>query len=189
MNKSSARKLFLSKRHSLSEHELEAINCALLAHFKPLDLSSVQFLHLFLPIRAKKEVNTYPIAEWIRQNYPEIKLVLSRSNFEDHSLTHLIWNEQTVLTENAWGITEPQNGEAVSAQKLDLILVPLLVFDETGQRIGYGKGFYDRFLAACRPDAQKIGLSHFEPIVQIEDTNSFDIRLDACISPKKIWKF
>ena len=70
-----------------------------------------------------------------------------------------------------------------------MVLVPLLGFDERGHRVGYGKGFYDRFLAECNPKIQKIGLSLFEPVAQIDDTSDFDIPLDACITPNRIWYF
>ena len=70
-----------------------------------------------------------------------------------------------------------------------MVLVPLLCFDESGHRVGYGKGFYDRFLTKCRPDTQKVGLSYFPPVKEITDADSFDIRLDLCLTPEKVWRF
>jgi len=63
-----------------------------------------------------------------------------------------------------------------------VVIVPLLICDLNGYRLGYGKGFYDRFLSECRADVLKIGLNYFEPIAQIpgEDT---DIPLDFLITP------
>jgi 5-formyltetrahydrofolate cyclo-ligase len=55
--------------------------------------------------------------------------------------------------------------------------------------MGYGKGFYDRFLTNCRTGVQKVGLSYFEPLDFIEDTDSFDVMLNACINREKIWRF
>ncbi len=164
-------------------------NRAILKHIQTLDFKEVKNVHLFLPISAKKEIDTYLITDWLRANHPKIKLVLSRSDFKTHQLNHIVWGKNTHLAKNTWGITEPQHGEIIQAAQLDLILIPLLAFDETGHRVGYGKGFYDRFLAECGTDTQKIGLSHFEPIPEIEDTDDLDIRLNACISPQKIWRF
>ena len=67
---------------------------------------------------------------------------------------------------------------------LDLVFVPLLISDENNYRVGYGKGFYDRFLLNCRKDCKKIGLNFFKPTSKIVDINAFDIALDAVIYPK-----
>jgi len=77
----------------------------------------------------------------------------------------------------------------VSESEIDLIFVPLLAFDETGNRVGYGKGFYDKFLTKCRPDAIKVGLSYFEAIDRISDSEQFDIPLNYCITPQRIYEF
>lgn len=88
-----------------------------------------------------------------------------------------------------WQIHEPSHNETIASNEIDLVIVPLLAFDERGYRVGYGRGFYDRFLAQCRPDAQKIGLSYFPPVERIDDVNEFDIKLDSCVTPGKVWRF
>jgi 5-formyltetrahydrofolate cyclo-ligase len=90
---------------------------------------------------------------------------------------------------NSWGITEPESGELVSPKCLDMVLVPLLVFDKQGKRVGYGKGFYDRFLSQCRSNVLKVGLSYFKPIEKIGDADTYDIPLDICVTPDEIWYF
>ena len=75
----------------------------------------------------------------------------------------------------------------IQNSKIDLVLIPLLCFDKKGYRVGYGKGYYDRFLAECRPDVMKIGLSIFEPVDEISDVDEFDVKMDYCITPNKIW--
>ena len=189
MNKSEARQHFLNLRQALTTKEVEKMDLELLQQFQQLDLRNVKQLHLFLPILSKKEINTYPIANWLREQHPEIQLILSKSNLETHSLSHYIWDEHTQLAENRWEITEPQGGKEINAREIDLVLVPLLACDKQGHRVGYGKGFYDRFLAECKPNVQKVGLSFFEPIDEITDLNSQDIPLDTCITPQKIWEF
>ncbi len=189
MEKSALRKLYLQKRNELSANEIDRLTGAISEHFFNLDFSGVKYLHLFYPIPEKLEFDTLILADWIRKNHPEIKLVLSKSDFETQRLTHYIWDADTLLSKNKWGITEPYSGAIVPPQLLDMILVPLLVFDSNGNRVGYGKGFYDRFLAECRSDAQKVGISFFEPVVEIEDVNNFDIRLDLSLSAKKTWRF
>lgn len=115
--------------------------------------------------------------------------MLSKASKSDNTLMHILWEEDTPLAMNSWGITEPEYGEEVLPEQLDMILIPLLVFDRKGNRIGYGKGFYDRFLAKCRHDAIKVGLSCFEPAEEISDVDQYDVPLDLCITPGKIWYF
>ena len=69
----------------------------------------------------------------------------------------------------------------------DLVIVPLLAFDKKGYRVGYGKGFYDRFLQNSK--TLKIGLSFFAPTEEIIDVHLNDVRLDKCITPAGIIEF
>ena len=189
MNKAEARTHFIHLRKALSEKQIEEANLAILAQFETLDFSNIGHLHLFLPIADKNEVNTRLLANWLRENQPAIRLVLSKSETKQHTLRHFVWDENTVLHTNQWGITEPLGGLEVEEKELDMVLIPLLAYDLQGNRVGYGKGFYDRFLANCNANVQKVGLSYFEPLDSIEDAESFDIKLNSCISPEKIWKF
>lgn len=189
VDKASLRKIYLEKRSRFAPSELEEASEKIAAHFAQLSFQGIKYIHTFYPIVGKFEVDSLKIAEWLRKNHPEIKLVLSKTNYTGCSLTHYIWEEGTPLAMNSWGITEPENGRTVSPELLDIVLVPLLVVDKQGNRAGYGKGFYDRFLVQCRPDVQKIGLSYFEPVDKISDVNEFDIPLDVCITSEKIWRF
>jgi 5-formyltetrahydrofolate cyclo-ligase len=69
------------------------------------------------------------------------------------------------------------------------VIVPLLCFDRRGHRVGYGKGFYDRYLQKCRPDCIKAGLSFFDPVDLIDDTYADDIPLDICVTPSETFRF
>ena len=90
---------------------------------------------------------------------------------------------------NQWGIPEPIDGIPIADEKIDVVFVPLLAYDIFGNRVGYGKGFYDHFLHSCKPEVIKIGLSFFEPEQQIDGIFSGDIALDYCITPKKVYDF
>lgn len=182
------RKLYLQRRKELSPGEIEAKTLAIARNFSALDFSAVRYLHLFYPIVAKSEFNSLVLADWIRAVHPEIKLVLSKSDLLANTLSHFIWNQKTKLAVNQWGITEPEAGVSVSPEQLDMVLIPLLAFDQKGNRVGYGKGFYDRFLSECRSGIQKVGVSFFPPVEEITDLNEFDIPVDICITPEKVWK-
>lgn len=152
------------------------------------DLSKVKYLHLFLPIRHKNEVDTFPILHKLLEEYPSIHVVLSISDFEECTMSHFIYTKNTELKKNKYGIPEPITGDPVDSSLIDIVLVPLVVADKQGNRIGYGKGFYDRFLVSCRTDCKKIGLSFEAPVEQIFP-EEFDIPLDFCITPDKIYTF
>jgi 5-formyltetrahydrofolate cyclo-ligase len=90
---------------------------------------------------------------------------------------------------NRYGIDEPINGEPISADAIELGIIPLLAFDKKGHRVGYGKGYYDRFLHTCTRKIIKIGFSYFDAIDVIDDVSPYDIRLDYCITPERIFTF
>jgi 5-formyltetrahydrofolate cyclo-ligase len=113
--------------------------------------------------------------------------LLPRVNFQTNEIENLKFTKITKLVKNAWEIREPTENQLIETEKIDVVLVPLLCFDRQGFRVGYGKGFYDRFLKNCRADCLKIGLSYFAPVEEIIDTRTFDVNLDFCVTPKKIF--
>ena len=104
-------------------------------------------------------------------------------------MQHLHFDDEVELVHNAFGIAEPSAGKIVEPDEIDLVLVPLLAFDKHGYRVGYGKGYYDKFLSQCRKDVIKIGLSFFEPVDEIDDINQFDISLNYCVTPQQVYEF
>ena len=97
--------------------------------------------------------------------------------------------DNTKIKKNEYNIPEPVDGIEVPSTKIDVVFVPLLAFDKKGHRVGYGKGFYDKFLSECKPDAIKIGLSFFEPEELITDVFESDVKLDYCVTPNSIHAF
>jgi 5-formyltetrahydrofolate cyclo-ligase len=142
-----------------------------------------------LPIHERKEPDTFLFIEWLKQAHPHIKRAYPKADFADNTMQNFLDNDSLELVINEYGIPEPLNGTLVSTTEINMVIVPLLCFDDKGYRVGYGKGFYDRFMAACKPDTQFIGLSFFEPVDAIADKDEYDIALHQCITPDKIWKF
>ncbi|WP_313266255.1 5-formyltetrahydrofolate cyclo-ligase [Sphingobacterium sp.] len=180
---------YKTKRCQLSLESVNSLNERLLFQFTTLDLSKVGFLHLFIPIEKYHEPNTYPIINYVQQHFPQITIVISRSNFEDCSMQHYILDQHTIFETNKWGISEPISGVQVDSSAIDMIIVPLLIFDLLGYRVGYGKGFYDRFFSGCKADVQRVGLSFFDPIDIISDKNEYDVQLTQAITPNRIYHF
>jgi 5-formyltetrahydrofolate cyclo-ligase len=188
MLKAELRKIYLARQKSLAAEERRARSEAISdLFFRNFDLSKARFLHGFLPIERFNEIDTKLIFESIWREFPHLETLVPRVNFETGEIENLKFSAQTRLAPNRWQIDEPAHDETVETEKIDLILVPLLCFDPKGFRVGYGKGFYDRFLKNCRADALKIGLSYFAPIGEIEDAREFDVRLDFCITPERIF--
>ena len=191
MNKSILRKQYLVKRKAVSVKEIAEKSqqiCDLF--FQKIDLNTIKFLHVFLPIKKQNEIDTFLIIRRLQVEFPLINIVVSRSNLENFEMQHFILEEHD-LVENKWGILEPsqENRREVQPEEIDLIIIPLLVFDKQGNRVGYGKGFYDRFLKKCNPKTLKVGFCLEEPMELIEDLNEFDVKMDNCITPFGIWKF
>ena len=153
MTKKELRKIYLKKRMDLSEGEYEQLNRELTDHFfKAVKLSGINVLHTFLPIKRTREVNTWHIIERIKKDHTHVKVSVPKINNQTSELEHYFLESPDQLKNNTWEIPEPVYGIPTSTEKIDAVLVPLLAFDKLGHRLGYGRGFYDRFLASCRPD-------------------------------------
>lgn len=189
MTKSELRKIYLAERKNLSpvekKQKSERIGERFFANF---DLTKTKFLHGFLPIEKFDEIYTKPIFERVWREFSHVETLVPRIDFTTNEIENLTFTSETELARNAWQIDEPARGERIEPEKIDLVLVPLLCFDERGFRVGYGRGFYDRFLKNCRADCLKIGLSYFAPVAEISDAEDFDVKLDFFVTPQKVVK-
>ncbi len=182
MLKTELRKIYLSKQKSLSEAErLEKSQQIAQLFFESFSLKTTKYLHVFLPIAKNCEVETKFIYETIWSKFPEIKTIVPRIKADE--IESVKFSIKSKIRQNKWQIIEPLESEIVNETLIDIVIVPLLAIDKKGYRVGYGKGFYDKFLAKCRPDCVKVGVSFFEPIEKITDINKFDVKLDYCLTP------
>ncbi len=182
MNKEEIRLKYFKKRKSLSSIEFQdgchKISHAFLAYIENLN---AQTIHIYLPIASKVEIDTWLIIKelWKRQ----IRVAVPLLKVEDSSLTHHLLHPETNLITNEWGVEEPDSSPELPISEIDMVVVPLLAYDENGYRVGYGKGFYDRFLAECNEEITKIGLSLFPPEKEIEGFDAYDVPLNLCFTP------
>ncbi|MBC7920171.1 MAG: 5-formyltetrahydrofolate cyclo-ligase [Ferruginibacter sp.] len=188
MNKRTLRKHYLAERKKLSDEQIAQASRAIcrqfFARFPP---DALRNLHCFLPIHQQKEVDTKLIIGHIHRFHPEVTVVIPKVN-GDH-LENYVWNSRLELASTPGGIPEPVAGDGFPTERIASVLVPLVIFDQRGHRVGYGKGYYDRFLAECRPGTVKIGLSVFEPVAAIPEPDEWDVRLNYCVTPRKVWVF
>ena len=187
MTKNELRAQYKVLRTHLSETEIEEKSLAIANGVLALDIWDKTYFHVFLPIEEQKEVNTEFLLHLLSGKDKEI--VISKSNFTTRKMTHFLLTDNTKIKTNDYQIPEPVDGIEVPSSKIQVVFVPLLAFDTVGNRVGYGKGFYDQFLSECQPETIKIGLSFFEAENSIIDIFEKDVRLDFCITPKKCYRF
>jgi len=132
-------------------------------------------------------INTFPIIEFCLSQ--DIQVVVPVTNFSDNTMKSANFNFNTLLTAKKYNIPEPINPSIVNDEIIDFVITPLLAFDLNGFRVGYGKGFYDRFFNLINPKSYKVGLSLFDPIIEIKDVNEHDICLTHCITSHEIYTF
>jgi 5-formyltetrahydrofolate cyclo-ligase len=187
MTKKELRTKYKALRSALSEIEMEAMSLAIANRVLQLPVWQKTYFHVFLAIVEQHEIDTQLILHLLSGKDKEI--VVSGSDFGTFKMTHFLLTDNTKFKKNAYNIPEPVDGLEVPASKIDVVFVPLLAFDQTGNRVGYGKGFYDNFLAECRPETIKVGLSFFEAENAVDDVFEGDVKLDYCVTPDRIYEF
>ncbi len=187
MTKKELRGTYLEKRNLLTQEENELISTQIKQQLFGSFIFNRQKISLFLPIKNKNELDTYGI--WTDLMNSNCEVYVPRWNQESNTLTHYLFTDQAQLSINQYGIPEPNTGQIIANELLDVVLVPLLTFDKFGYRVGYGKGVYDRFLIECKENTLFIGLSQFDSMEKIDDLNDFDIPLHYCITPNNVYQF
>jgi 5-formyltetrahydrofolate cyclo-ligase len=189
MTKAELRSLYLEKRRSLSPGEVaDASRRIAERFFNEIDLTAIGNVHTFVRIPKFNEIDTSNIYFRLWQERRDI-LTFAPRTLNATEMESIAFDADTLFDDNKWGIREPLGNEKADPQEFDLVLVPLLCFDESGHRVGYGKGFYDRFLASCRPDCLKVGLSYFPPEPSFVDIHERDVPIDVCITPERNFRF
>lgn len=189
MNKAALRKIYKEKRKQISRKDKERWTDMILINFQKLDLPFIDCVHTYLAIEEQNEVDTENITRYLSFKNPGLKVVVPKINLDAREMKHYIFNDDTEMAANSFGIIEPIKGEKVNTDEIDVVLTPLLAFDNKGFRVGYGKGFYDKFFLQCKPDVIRIGLSFFDTEESIDDINNNDVAMHYCITPNEIYTF
>ncbi len=186
MLKHELRKIYKEKRKGLSPFFISESSLKILDQLLDLPIWDFSFYHIFLSIADKKEVDTAPIIDFLQKKEKNIVVPKMTANA---TLEHYLLTDTTTIAVNNWQVPEPSGSEQIEETEIDVVFIPLLAFDRLGNRVGYGKGYYDGFLRKCRPDTFKVGLSFFEAEAVIHDIADHDFRMDYCVSPKNIYDF
>ena len=149
-----------------------------------------KFIHIFLPIENKNEINTHLLVNMIMNNskYKNVFFIIPKMTKynKEKELEHYYYNPNfTKLEINNYGVLEPIKGEQkyIINDMLNFVIVPLLCWNKEGHRIGYGGGYYDKFLNQCNIKTLKIGVCLFENELEQWNINKYDIKLDDVIIP------
>lgn len=177
---------YQKRRDSLTEEQIADCSIQISNLSLTLNIWEYSIYHLFMTNEKNKEIDTSYLLSVIqgKDKQPVIPKIV-----DDNRLEHFLLNDQTPLKNNRWGIPEPLSGITINPKQIEVVFVPLLVFDQQGHRVGYGKGYYDRFLDQCSESTLKVGLTFFDPVTKIEDIETHDISLDFALTPEQIYAF
>jgi 5-formyltetrahydrofolate cyclo-ligase len=188
MLKSELRKIYREKRSLLTATERMKMDDLLLIQFQKVPIDFVNTMLSYSPSDKHAEPNTYLFSTYLAHMIPGLRTCYPVTDFENLQMKAMLVDDDTEFSFNAYDIEEPVNGTEIDPQEIDIVFVPMLICDTAGYRVGFGKGFYDRFLPLCREDVLKVGFSYFEPVDAITDTHQFDIPLDFCVTPEKVYE-
>lgn len=188
LDKNSLRKAYLERRKELGEAFVAKASAEICANLLSNFDWSGKVVHVFLPMKKFNEPDLWSIIQklWETEN---AQVCTSVTHMSENHLSHYELLPSTPLRKNSWGTDEPYEAREIDVSEIDRVLIPLLAYDKKGNRIGYGKGFYDGFLKSCREDVEKIGISFFPPETEIDGVHEADVPLDFCITPAKILEF
>ena len=189
MTKKEIRQLFKAKRQNISDQEKLKLDDLLLIQFQQFSFEATDCLLSYWPIEHHNEPNVTLATRFLHLMVPHLQIAYPVTNPLNQNMEAMIVDENTHFNTNQLGITEPIDGITINPASINIVFVPLLAYDNLGYRVGYGKGYYDRYLAKCPSNSLKIGFSYFEPIAQITDKDQFDVPLSYCITPQHIYEF
>ncbi|WP_252236928.1 5-formyltetrahydrofolate cyclo-ligase [Clostridium sp. CH2] len=140
-----------------------------------------QCKNIFVYISYDSEIDTKTL---IRRALKDGKnIYVPRTNYETKLMEAIRIVSLENLTEDEHGILEPKENElATNLDNIDLIIMPGVAFDKNGGRMGYGGGFYDRYLNKCKKDIHKISLAYDFQVVGCIPMDKHDIRIDYIIT-------
>jgi 5-formyltetrahydrofolate cyclo-ligase len=189
MLKKEARNVFRKKRDTISSTDKMKWDDLLLIQFQTIELPFIEHVLSFYPIEENNETDSFLITDYLHFKNPNLTICYPKTDLHNISMQAIVCHADSIFEANEYNIPEPLDNETVEPSLLDMVIVPMLAYDVKGNRVGYGKGFYDRYLKECREDCLKIGLSYFEPVDAVDDRDEFDVPLDLCITPQRIYVF
>lgn len=193
MTKKQIRNFYHEKRMALSAEVIADLQQKIFNRFLSVKLPEFKNILTYSALVKKNEFDISLINRYVHSINPFAMFALPRiREIYEMDAINVELNADDInspTASNQYGILEPINGTILETMEIDIVFVPLLAFDENGYRVGYGKGYYDRFLSRCRKDILRIGFSFFEAEPVIEDIDNYDVPLNLCITPLNVYEF
>lgn len=189
MTKAEARTIYREKRNALDEAGRSKLDDLLLIQFQKLELPFLHTVFSYWPIAENNEPNTHLFTDFLSFRNPALNLAYPKLSRGAETMEAVMINEDTAFKKGLFNVPEPISDHLISPESIDLVFVPLLICDRRGYRVGYGKGYYDRYLKQCRADCIMAGILYFDPVDVITDTDEFDVPLNLCITPRHSYVF
>ncbi|MBL7054519.1 5-formyltetrahydrofolate cyclo-ligase [Candidatus Woesearchaeota archaeon] len=184
--KQTLKKQIIKKRNSLTEQEVKEKSKKIIGNLKALE-EFQKAKNILFYVSVNNEVDTHEIIkELLKAEEKNIIVPYTMRGKPRIFLSKL--KDFTELEPRSFGILEPKEKyiKGVDKGKLDLIIVPGIAFDKNGHRIGYGYGYYDRFLKTINEDTVKIGLAYKFQIIEKIPEEEHDVPLNIIVMAKEI---
>ena len=189
MLKSAIRGEFHQLRLNLAESEFNQLSDSIVGRFANLVFPTPDIFLSYYPLVDRREFNVGLCDKIVFQRNPLAKIAWPKTDPAGSKMEAHILEEHGLFAKNKYNILEPIGDHTIPPESIDLVFVPLLAFDRKGYRVGYGKGYYDRYLARCRDTVIRIGFSFFDPVDGIDDIDEFDVPLNYCVTPSTLYEF
>jgi len=187
--KAALRVMMIERRGGIAEQSRATMSMAIASHVLALpEVVSARHIHLYLSIPASTEVSTSAIIDGLASMQKQLSVPV----IQNGELLTAAFEKGCALRPAQFGQPEPEVIMVADESHLDVVLLPLLAFDGRGHRIGYGKGFYDRFLRRLLLKGItpfRIGLSFFQQQVDAVPADSRDELLDGVVHEQGITRF
>ena len=184
-NKIFFRQLFKKHRSELTDNEVKDLNKAIFINLLKTDLFKKTYYHIYLSNSLNNEVETDEVIKLLFKKNKRVYV----PKIMGENLIHIEINKNTSYSENQFSVREPSSANTSDPKIFDVVFIPLLAYDKSGERVGYGGGYYDRFLLNTKKNVLKVGLSFYEPVEKILNVEEHDIKLDYVITPKIVYNF
>lgn len=185
MTKSALRQEFKEKRALLSQSQIQQSGVQIIEQLKGTGFLGKSVFHIFVPIAENHEINTFPIINFLFEADRQVVV----PKIENNQMLSCQIEQDVKWQKGRFGVPEPKKYKLIENNKIEIVFVPMFICDTTGNRIGYGGGYYDRFLAELNPECIKIGLNFFEPVPKIDGIESTDVPLNYLVTPDGIFSF
>lgn len=177
------REQLLNQRESIPQEKYRLASDSIIRRLQEQsEYSAVKTVHCYVSMNGRREVDTHGLIKKMLSG--DKRVIVPVTDFNEYTLSHVNLTSFDMLETNKWGVLEPPSGEEISADEMELVIVPMVGADEQGNRIGYGKGFYDRFLKEV--NCPKVGLIFEQNVVEEVPSGKYDIPLDKIITEHRV---